>query len=168
MQFDEIYREYRSMVASTVRHMVGAGDAEDVIQTVFLEVFRSLPRFRGESKVKTWVYRITINVALQHRRRRSRKKWLMFFSEPNAEQRIADTRPVQSIAARETLRNLQEAIEKLTEKKRLAFVLVEVERLSPSEASKILGVPTNTIRSRVMAARKEVLASLDRKGVLHD
>jgi RNA polymerase sigma-70 factor (ECF subfamily) len=168
MQFDEIYREYRAMVASTVRHMVGPADAEDVTQSVFLEVFRSLPRFRGESKVKTWVYRIAINVALQHRRRRSRKKWLTFFVEPNAEQRIEDTRPVQSIAARETLRNLQEAIDNLTEKKRLAFVLVEVERMSPSEASNVLGVPANTIRSRVMAARKEVLAALDRKGGLHD
>lgn len=166
MEFNEIYEEYRGMVTSTARHLVGSSELEDVVQMVFLEVFRSLDRFRGESKLKTWIYRITVNVALQHRRRRTRKKWLGLFRHPETAERTADPRSMNRIESRNALRQLQDALQTVSEKKRTAFVLVEIEQLTPAQSAEILNVPVNTVRSRVIAARTEIVEYMKKKGAL--
>src|SRR3954464_9564106 len=71
----ELYRLYRAEVARNLHRMLGPGriDLEDVLQEVFIEVFRSIARFRGDAKVSTWLYRVCVNVALQRLRKRKRR-----------------------------------------------------------------------------------------------
>lgn len=167
VSFEQIYARYREMVAGVAWHILGAqGEVEDVVQNVFIEVFRSLDRFRGESAISTWLYRITVNVALQEVRRRSRKRWLRLFSADENADVAAPEDLRHQIESRSSLRRLGRALEKVSPKKRAVFVLVEVEGLSPQEAADVLGVPHNTIRSRLIAARAEVTQRLAKEGVL--
>ena len=71
----ELYRLYRAEVARNLHRMLGPGrgDLEDVLQEVFIEVFRSIGRFRGDAKLTTWLYRVCVNVALQRLRKRKRR-----------------------------------------------------------------------------------------------
>src|SRR3982751_1942991 len=70
----EFYRLYRPEVTRNLTRVLGPGrgDLEDVLQDVFIEVFRSINRFRGDSKLSTWLYRVCVNVALQRLRKRKR------------------------------------------------------------------------------------------------
>ena len=78
VNFDELYRTQRGRVLATVRSVLGPSDEiEDVVQLVFIEVHRSLGRFQGRSMLSTWIYRIAVNVTLQHIRRKKRRRWLL-------------------------------------------------------------------------------------------
>jgi RNA polymerase sigma-70 factor (ECF subfamily) len=164
IDFDTVYREQRARVLGAVRGVIGASDeVEDVVQLAFLEVYRCLPRFEGRSKLSTWVYRIAINVALQHVRRTRRKRWLTLGAtgeevsrEPSgfdADARLQD---------RDMLRLVQKAASHLTDKKRSVWALHELEGLDPREIAEILDIPMNTVRSRLLAARQEVMEHLGR------
>ena len=165
--FDEIYKKYRDMVAATAYHVLGSpSEVEDVVQNVFIEIYKSLDRFRGESSLSTWVYRITVNVALQEVRRRSRKRWLRLFVGTDGPDNRSEADPRSKIESRSALRRLGSALAKVSPKKRAVFVLIDVEGLSPSEASEILDIPVNTVRSRLISARSEVTARLAKEGAL--
>src|SRR5258708_21947422 len=73
--FGEFSRAYRHDVARNLNRMLGPGrgDLDDVLQEVFIEVFRSIARFRGDAKITTWLYRVCVNVALQRLRKRKRR-----------------------------------------------------------------------------------------------
>src|SRR5579871_3018318 len=71
---EQVYHDYAPRVFHTARRMLRSDyDAEDVTQDVLLQVVRSLPAFRGESAFPTWLHRVTVNAALQHRRRSARR-----------------------------------------------------------------------------------------------
>ena len=168
VDFDTLYREQRHRVLGTVRSVLGPSDEiEDVVQLVFIEVHRSLARFEGRAKLSTWVYRIAVNVALQHIRRKKRRRWLMLGVTGNEVEREAGVgRPELRLEDRQLLERVYAAADKLSEKKRVVWVLHELQGLSPDEISDIVEVPMNTVRSRLLAARKEVKARLERDGAL--
>ena len=69
LAFREVFRNHRADVARLVLRMTGRpGDLEDLVQDVFLQVYRSIKDFRGQSRFSTWLYRLTVNVVLMHRR----------------------------------------------------------------------------------------------------
>jgi len=168
IDFDTIYREQRQRVLATVRSVLGPSDEiEDVVQLVFIEVHRSLARFEGRAKLSTWVYRIAVNVALQHIRRKKRRRWLMLgITGEEVEGQRAGGRPEVRIEDRQILERVYKAVDRLSEKKRIVWVLHELQGLSPAEISEVVEVPMNTVRSRLMAARKEVKSRLERDGTL--
>lgn len=153
---------------ATVRSVLGPSDEiEDVVQLVFIEVHRSLKRFEGRSQLSTWVYRISVNVALQHIRKRKRKRWLTLGAtgdEPGRSRSPVD--PGRRLENRQLLEHVYAAAEKLSEKKRAVWLLHELEGLDPHQVAETLEIPMNTVRSRLLAARKELQAELRRRGVL--
>ena len=160
--FDTVYREHRHRVLGAVRRVIGPDlEIEDVMQLVFLEVHRCLPRFEGRSKLSTWVHRIAVNVALQHLRRKKRRRWLRLglTGDERPPQESPDA-GVRRLEGRELLARVYRIIDRLTEKKRAVWVLHELEGLSPAEIGAVLDIPTNTVRSRLVAARREMLAAL--------
>ena len=168
LDFRTLYNEYRNKVYATVQHVVGRTDeADDIVQTVFLEIYRSLPKYRGRSKLSTWIYRITVNVGLQHIRKRRRRKVFLFFSDDD-ERRIENVGHEQlpRYQHREVLEKLYDLMEKLSEKKRIVFVLHELEGLPVEQIAEIVHVPVNTVRSRLHAARTELTRRMDRAGML--
>jgi RNA polymerase sigma-70 factor, ECF subfamily len=157
--FRELYDKHRMAVARLVFRMLGGrGDVDDVIQEVFVQVHRSLKDFRGQSKFSTWLHRVTVNVVLMHRRAaRSRPA---FAEEPVGD--IPHTRqaPDEDAERRERMRAFARLLERLADKKRIVFVLHELEGISPEEIGKIVGAPVLTVRTRLFYARRELEAML--------
>ena len=159
--FRQLYLTYRVDVARLVYRMAGPrSDLEDIIQEVFVQVHRSLKDFRGQSKFSTWLHRVTVNVVLMHRRAaRSRP---VFADDPTAEASLAgeDLAPDEDAERRERLRAFSRLLDRLADKKRIVFVLHELEGISPNEIARIVGAPVLTVRTRLFYARRELEAML--------
>lgn len=151
------------MVAATLRLVGGPRvDVEDLVQNVFALAIRGQSSFRGHASPKTWLYRIAVNAALQELRRQRRSRWLVWVGASASEPELEDTRSGPNrVSHRRALADLDEALATLSDAKRAAFVLVDVEGLSLDEAASVLDVPLNTVRSRLGAARREILSRVD-------
>lgn len=168
LAFDTVYREQRARVLATVRSVLGASDEiEDVVQLVFIEIHRCLPRFEGRSKLSTWIYRIAVNVALQHLRKKKRHRWLSLGLTGDEDQRQTSGRNLAAqLEDREILQEVYTSADKLSEKKRVVWVLHELQGLEPQQIADILDIPMNTVRSRLLSARRDVMADLTRRRVV--
>src|SRR5271166_1739133 len=159
--FRQIYEQHRADVARLVYRMLGGrSDFEDVIQEVFVQVYRSLKDFRGQSKLSTWMHRVTVNVVLMHRRAaRSRP---VFAEEPPTDGMLRSeiTAPDDDAERRERVRAFGRLLDRLADKKRIVFVLHELEGIAPGEIAKIVGAPVLTVRTRLFYARRELEAML--------
>ena len=153
----EFYRLYRSEVTRNLTRVLGPGrgDLEDVLQDVFIEVFRSINRFRGDSKLSTWLYRVCVNVALQRLRKRKR---LAEVSEDDVAERSSADTPERGLDVRRRLDVVYRILDELSPKKRIVFVLHEIEGHEPKEIAAIVGAPVLTVRTRLHYARKEFYA----------
>jgi RNA polymerase sigma-70 factor (ECF subfamily) len=155
--FAELFHRHRRDVARLVFRMTGPrADVDDLIQEVFLQVHRSLGDFRGQSRFSTWLHRVTVNVVLMARRAaRSRP---VFAHDPVDEDRQVDVgvRPDDDAVRREQASAFFNLLTKLAEKKRVVFVLHELEGRTPAEIADIVGAPVLTVRTRLFYARREL------------
>ena len=153
----ELYRQYRAEVARNLHRMLGPGrgDLEDVLQEVFIEVFRSIARFRGDAKITTWLYRVCVNVALQRLRKRKRRAEV---SGDSVGERVTDETPERELDNRRRLDAVYRILDELSPKKRVVFILHEIEGREPKEIAGIVGAPVLTVRTRLHYARKEFYA----------
>jgi RNA polymerase sigma-70 factor (ECF subfamily) len=159
--FRDVYQRHRADVARLVFRMLGPrADAEDVIQEVFFQVFRSLKDFRGQSKFTTWLHRVTVNVVLMHRR--AAKSRPVFADEPIQDGQInaESVLPDEDFARRERMRAFSRLLDRLAEKKRVVFILHELEGLAPAEIAKVVGAPVLTVRTRLFYARPALTSVL--------
>ena len=167
LNFRTLYRDYRSKVYGTVHHVVGGSDEiDDIVQSVFLEIHRSLPRYKGQAKLSTWIYRISVNVALQYIRKRRRRRVFLFFKEDDHRLEGLSHEMGPRYENRELLQKLHGLMDKLSEKKRVVFTLHELEGLPLEEVADICEIPVNTVRSRLHAARTELLSRMKKAGML--
>ncbi len=155
--FREIFVRHRRDVARLVYRMLNApADLDDVVQEVFVQVFRSLKDFRGQSKFSTWLHRVTVNVVLMHRRSARSRPVL---TEEAPSEIVADegqALPDEEAERHERMRAFQRLLGRLAEKKRIVFVLHELEGLTPAEIAEIVGAPVLTVRTRLFYARREL------------
>lgn len=159
--FLQLFRRHRADVVRLIHRMLGpSADLEDLVQEVFLQVHRSVSAFRGSSRFTTWLYRVTVNVVLMHRRAlRSRPR---LAAEDEAPPMVdAAPLPDEQMARDARVRAFYRLLDRLSEKKRLVFVLHEIEGLSPSEISPLVGAPVLTVRTRLFYARREVQQLLE-------
>src|SRR4051812_16529037 len=156
----EFYRLYRPEVVRNLYRVLGPGrgDLEDVLQDVFIEAFRSLSRFRGDAKLSTWLYRVCVNVALQRLRKRKRQNEVSDEDAPRAAGRSDEQTPERSLDARRRIDTVYAILDELSPKKRMVFVLHEIEGREPKEIAGIVGAPVLTVRTRLHYARKEFYA----------
>lgn len=143
----------------------GAADLEDVVQEVFLQVHRSIRDFRHGARFSTWLYRVTVNVVLMHRR--AAKSRPVFGDAPEGVSAV-DQRPFadDQLERQRRVAAFHRLLDRLSEKKRAVFVLHELEGLSPGEIAKIVGSPVLTVRTRLFYARRELLALLAQEPAL--
>jgi RNA polymerase sigma-70 factor (ECF subfamily) len=162
--FDEIAIRHQPRVYRLACRLVGHDDAPDVVQEAFLSAYQNLASFRHESRFSTWLYRITTNVALMHRRARTRRpaeSLEVFLPEFDATGRHRHTPAQLQVAARadELLdrRALAEAataaLDRLPDLYRTAFVLRDLEELTTAEVADVLGIEAAAVRQRVHRAR---------------
>jgi RNA polymerase sigma-70 factor (ECF subfamily) len=157
----ELYRRERGRVHATLYRVLGSPrDVDDLVQDTFLEVFRSLPRWRGEAKLATWIDRIAVRVAYRSiALRRKLPAALELVPEPVAEQAPADGRA----HAREGLRRLYAALATLGAPARLAWSLHHLDARPLAEVAAIVGASVVTTKLRVWRAQRviEKLAAAD-------
>ena len=159
LRFDNVYDEHFAFVWRSVRRL-GCPDAHvyDVVQEVFLVVYRRLSEFEGRSSVRSWLYGIVANVMRDHRRTARRKdpRTRGAGDGPDVES-LADPlgrSPQDSLEHADAVRVLHELLSTLDWQKREAFVLVELEQMSVPEVAEAIGVNANTVYSRIRAARQ--------------
>jgi RNA polymerase sigma-70 factor (ECF subfamily) len=167
MAFAELVADNQRMVVQLAMNLLGDHDeALDLSQEVFLRVFRTIGRFRGQSTLRTWIYRIAVNQARnRHRfwRRRHRADQVSLDAHvaTHGEFRSgAEAGPDRMLAQKELAARLEHALGALPFDQRTAIVLREVDGLSYEEIAYSLGVAVGTVKSRLTRARQTLRLEL--------
>jgi RNA polymerase sigma-70 factor (ECF subfamily) len=170
--FDEIVERYQHKIYGYVKRLVGnETDAEDITQEVFLKALNSLHRFREESSLQTWLFRIATNLCRDAHRRRQREKgrlslWRQADEQNETEEGgIVDPlddrfNPEKLLLHEELSAMLSQAIEQLPLAMREVLILHDVEQMPYEEIAQALGVPLGTVKSRLFHARARLRESL--------
>jgi RNA polymerase sigma-70 factor (ECF subfamily) len=163
----ELVAEHQRMVVQLAMNLLGDRDeALDLSQEVFLRVFRTIQRFRGQSSLRTWIYRIAVNQARnKHRfwRRRHRADQVSLDEHVAAHGEFlsgGESTPDRVLAQKELAARLQSALDALPFDQRTAIVLREVDGLSYEEIAYSLGVAVGTVKSRLTRARQALRLEL--------
>lgn len=163
----ELVGEHQRMVVQLAVNLLDdRNEALDVSQEVFLRVFRTIHRFRGQSSLRTWIYRIAVNQARnRHRfwRRRRRADQVSLEDHVSLHGELVSTRqatPERELAQKELGDRLQRALNNLPFDQRTAIVLREVDGLSYDEIAFSLGVAIGTVKSRLTRARQALRLEL--------
>jgi RNA polymerase sigma-70 factor (ECF subfamily) len=155
---------YQNPIFNLIAHILGNhSDASDVLQDVFLKVFRGIRQFHGDSSLKTWIYRIAVHEASNHRRSWLRHRLREVFSLDGG-----SLGPVLTLVGRQEDRNtpyqmleqserqdlVRRAVASLAEPYRTVVVLREIEDMSYEEIAVLLGIADGTVKSRLMRGRQ--------------
>jgi RNA polymerase sigma-70 factor (ECF subfamily) len=146
----------RGLRALAYRMLRDRDGMDDALQETYVLAFRGLPRFRGDSSFKTWLYRIAYNVALGELRRSRRLQVVGF--EDVGEPPDGRPEPAEEIALRA---GLEAALAELAPEDRATVLLVDAQGFDYRAAGEILGVPVGTVASRLNRARAELRRALD-------
>ena len=150
---------YQLMVVNTCYAFVHDRDeAEDIAQDVFVQVFESLGRFRFESKLSTWLYRIAVNRSINHcKSPRGRAIKIAIDSWTQGEVAQSVEMPQQQILEeQEQIELLHKAIDKLPENQRTALILNKYEELSYKEIADVMGVSLSSVESLIFRAKNNL------------
>ena len=163
----ELVAEHQRMVVQLAVNLLGDRDeALDLSQEVFLRVFRTIHRFRGQSALRTWIYRIAVNQARnRHRfwRRRHRNDQVSLDAHIAAHGEfpsMLDLRPDRVFEQKQLGQRLQDALDQLPFDQRTAIVLREIDGLSYDDIAVALGVAIGTVKSRLTRARQALRENL--------
>ena len=167
--FDYLVTYYHSSVYNLVYGILSdRADAADVTQEVFLHVFRGIRGFRGGSSLKTWLYRICVRQALNHRRwcwRHHRMQTSIDVEGPDKspvlELKDAEATPFEQCAAHEVQATVRHALATVPPVFRSAVILRDLEGLSYEEIAEVLEVSVGTVKSRIMRGRRMLKEILD-------
>lgn len=164
--FDALVRRHQARTYNFVRALVNDdADAEDVAQEIFVRVWKSIARFRGDSAFRTWLFRISVNVARTHLARRSR--WRLFTRPAAAADTEAggspDDPPSPERLEDDLVRRdaIDRALATLSPEMRTAVTLRDVEGLEYREIARVLDVPIGTVESRIFRARQRLRPLLE-------
>ena len=183
MQEDQLVNELRDQSDDAFRYLVDSfknkvfntclnfvqnkQDAEDLTQDVFVEVHKSVMKFRGESSLSTWIYKIAVNKSLEHIRKQRRKKRFGFLIEltgfgksAEADESVTFDHPGVEFENKERAQILFQAIGDLSEQQRTAFTLFEIEGLSYKEISSIMETSLSSVESLIFRAKQNLRKKL--------
>ena len=158
--FQVLFEKYRGMVARIVFSIVKEETrVEDTVQDVFLLLYRNLGKFRGQSALKTWIYRITVNEALRAVNRN--KRWVALPEGDLEPSQVPSTivvfnhgeSPERVLVEGERRELIQRAMENLKQQHRVILTLYYLEDLSVQEIADVLEIPEGSVKSRLFYAR---------------
>lgn len=163
--FGRLVAIHQRRVYACAVQMLGPGsDAEDAVQESFVRAWRALDRFDGRAQLSTWLYRICVNVCLNHIRKRKRHRATDLddpqLPEPSADPTQGLTDPRRALEAQQLSKRLAEALEGLSESLRTTVIMVLVNGMPQKEAATVLGCSEGTIAWRVHEARKRLREAL--------
>lgn len=157
---NELLKDYKDMIFNLLYRMTyNREDAMELTQETFLKAFTALPKFRYESSMKTWIYKIAFNLALNYKR-----KWKLFHKKESV-QEIAlqdkDCGPEEHASDAQLSEHIQHAINQLPRDQKAMILLREIEELSYEEIAQVLNLPLGTVKSRLARARCDLKKSLE-------
>lgn len=161
--FDGLVRRFRPRIYALALYLTGSSsDADDIAQDAFVQAYRHVAHFEGRSQFFTWLYRITVNRALNTQRRNGRSA-----SVPLDDERVeaalavdAPNDPRLALSLRETYANLVYALDSLPPGLKSAVVLTALSGLSYEEAAVVLGTSAGAVAVRIHEARKQLRGAL--------
>ena|SRR5215217_8109898 len=154
--FEEIYQRHHKRVYSICFRMLqNASDAEDLTQQVFVQLFRKLHTFRGESSFTTWLHRLTVNQVLMHFRRRAVKTEKTTEDGSTPIRIVSGTENPSRMALLDRIA-LNQAIGQLPPGYRMVFILHDVEGFEHDQIGKMLGCAVGTSKSQLHKARQRL------------
>jgi RNA polymerase sigma factor (sigma-70 family) len=167
--FKKLVDEWQDMVYNTALGIVqNADDADDITQEVFIQVYQSVSSFKGESKISTWLYRITVSKALDHEKKKRRKKRFGFVQSLFGGQEEEQLHPVEfnhpgvQMEKKERAGELFDALRQIPENQRIAFTLHKLEGQSYQEVAEIMNTTLYAVESLMNRAKtnlRKVLSS---------
>jgi RNA polymerase sigma-70 factor, ECF subfamily len=162
---DRVYERHVSDVSRWMRRLIGPRqDVEDLIHEVFLVALRRRGSFRGDASVKTWLFRITHQVARSRRGRERWRRWLFLrHASGLADARPAPVTPLEEIEQREQIARLYQALDRLPDDQRTALILFEIEGLPGDEVAELLGLTIGAVWVRLHRGRARLLKELSKE-----
>jgi len=163
--FDEIVDRYKDRLYNYIRRMTGdALDAEDLTQEVFIKVFLGIKRFRNDSSLQTWLYRIATNLCVdRHRKMQRSPKETVFLDDllPDPDESPAELvdwegDPQSFVQRREIQEAVQEALNRLPLKLKTVATLYDIQGIPYEDIARILEIPIGTVKSRLFNARAKL------------
>jgi len=165
--FEDLIRRHGGRLLATARRILRNDEeaAHDAVQDAFLSAYQSLPDFRGDASLPTWLHRIVVNAALMRRRSRQRRRetpideLLPTFADDGHHLAMATPplRPERALEQAELRRTVRGCVEQLPDTYRTILVLRDLEELTTDEAADALGISTNAVKVRLHRARQALL-----------
>ena len=160
--FEQIYTEYRRPLLSVIGRFIGCpSEREDVLHDVFIRVHRALPRFRGDSSMFTWLYRIAVNTSLNHLRRQSSRVNDAFEPDESVPEAVTVESPEALAIAQQSEAQVAAVMAQLDWVNKDAFLLYSRIGLTYEAIADLLHCPVGTVRSRISRTRLSLRHSLD-------
>lgn len=167
--FKKLVDEWQDMVYNTALGIVqNADDADDITQEVFIQVYQSVSSFKGDSKFSTWLYRITLSKALDHEKKKKRKKRFGFMQglfggqEEEQLQQVEFNHPGVELEKKERANELFAALKKIPENQRIAFTLHKLEGQSYQEVADIMNTTLYAVESLMGRAKANLKKELSK------
>ena len=154
--FEELIRQYEKKVYTLCFRMCGnSEDAEEAAQDAFLALWRGIDRFRQESSLSTWIYRLATNACIDTLRRRKKQSGSVSLDDEELFVDAVDTspQPQETVEYREAQKLLQEGLSALPEEYRKVLILREIEGLSYTEIAESASIELGTVKSRISRGR---------------
>jgi len=165
--FQNLVEKYQTMVINTCYGFLhNHQDAQDVAQEVFIEVYRSIDKFRKESKLSTWLYRISTNKSLNYIRDNKKRSWFQSLDSLFESDKVTNNTRYSNESPQDVLENVEKseiikkAIDGLAKNQRIAFILYKYENLSYKEIALIMKTSLSSVESLLFRAKKNLQKQL--------
>jgi len=160
--FDELVARHQDRVYTAVTRFCGnAEDAADIVQRAFINAFRKIQEFKGDSSFSTWIYRIAFNQAISFRRENKRNAVSIYSKDDDkVAEPAVESNPTEKLEGEEKQKKVQQALEQLEEGDRQIILLKDLQGHSYDEIAAIMQIPKGTVRSRLHRARLELKSKL--------
>lgn len=156
---DRFFRAHAPYVERVIGRLTGpTPDLEDLVQATFVQAFQSFRRYRGEASLKTWVTRIAVNVTLHQLRAGVRRVVPLELVKESDEPHDLASPADQAAASRQLARRLHALLDRVSPKKRVAFLLFTVEEYGIDEVAALTGSSKAATKSRIWFARRELMS----------
>ncbi len=164
--FKQLVNTWQNMVYNTVLSIVqDSQEAEDVSQEVFIQVYQSIKNFRGDAKLSTWIYRVSVTKALDAERKKKSKKRMANLKSwvglgEKEEEAVHFHHPGVQLDNKERAAVLFKAMQKLSDNQRIAFTLIKAEGLSYEETASIMNITVKALEALMHRAKENLRKQL--------
>ncbi len=153
--FEELYQKYSNKVYRLIYSITKDRDiSQDIMQEVFIKVYKNLNKFRGESSYLTWISRIAVNTTYTYLKKSKRTRYVEIQDHENMFS-YSET-PETSLKRKLTNDRIKEVLKELSPEESLLLTMVNDEKMNYEDISKILKIPVGTVKSRVFNLRKKL------------